>query len=199
MKTPFLITGCGRSGTKYTSLVLQQCGLDVGHEKRGADGTVSSVWLINDPQGYPKWHAQDRPEVFKPILVQVRHPLDAISSLTTGSPISWEWNRRHIPLTLPKGDANSKLLCAAQYWYYWNIKALNKSVYRYSIERLREEWGAICRHLNIETPYEVATAGIPTNTNTRQHPAYSWEQLLRVTGNTLYRNIQDLSRMLGYV
>ena len=33
-----LVTGCARSGTRYTALLFSECGLDIQHEKMGKDG-----------------------------------------------------------------------------------------------------------------------------------------------------------------
>ncbi len=39
-----LVTGCARSGTRYTAFILRDCGLDVGHEWVFPDGLTS--WLM---------------------------------------------------------------------------------------------------------------------------------------------------------
>ena len=42
-----VIIGTGRSGTAYTSKLLRECGIDVGHEALGKDG-VSSWYLTTE-------------------------------------------------------------------------------------------------------------------------------------------------------
>lgn len=42
-----LITGCGRSGTHFTARLLQEIGLDVGHETLGKDGVASWKHIVS--------------------------------------------------------------------------------------------------------------------------------------------------------
>jgi hypothetical protein len=193
----FLITGTGRSGTKYISQVLRRTGLDVGHERRGKDGVVSSTWLVHDPQGYPAYHAQDRPAKFDTILHQVRSPLLSISSLTTSTNASWEYNARHVPIDIPT-TPTQKLRSAALYWLYWNQKALSLADYSYRIENLAESWLRISELLHIDTPYLDAVSGISKTTNSRRHKSYSLKDLAEVLSDKEHDMLLSLSSALGY-
>lgn len=187
----FLITGCGRSGTKYIATVLQQCGLDVGHEKPGTDGCVSSIWAVRDDY-YPSYHDQARP-TFKRILHQVRHPLDAIGSLMTASQESWAWNARHIKLD----PGWSPLLKATFYWYHWNrmVETRHQPEFRYRIEELPEVWPEVCRWVGLEVIPEIPP--VPTDLNHREHPVCRWADLHRLAPEW-FRIIYGLAKEYGY-
>jgi len=187
-----LITGCGRSGTKYISMVLRRAGLDVGHETRlGEDGIVSSFWTV-DADRYPGRHVQGPQPKFDVILHQVRNPLRTISSLTTGSQKSWKWNARYIPIA---EDAPA-LRKAADYWYYWNLLADARSDWTYNIELLEEEWEEFSRMTGITCTYGEATDGLSKNTNTRPHIEYTWTDIKHIT--PLYEEIRILAMSYGY-
>ena len=81
-----LITGCGRSGTRYTSFALQRLGLDVPHERLGRDGISSWTMAITTekrPFGPPSSQVS-----FEQVFHQVRDPIAAIASCMTFNPSS---------------------------------------------------------------------------------------------------------------
>ena len=113
----FLVTGCGRSGTKYTSTVLRVCGLDMPHEAIGKDGSVSSIWAIDlKAEQYYKPHSCGSRSMFHTVLNQVREPLDTIASITTGSLEAVKWVDKYTPLHF-EGD---RIKWATEYWIYWS-------------------------------------------------------------------------------
>ena len=159
----FLITGSGRSGTKYISQVLQRCGLDVGHEKMGADGIVSGFYCF-EADSYPGHnHPAPRPD-FDLILHQVRHPLKTIASIQTGH--SSEWASQFI---LAEQDA-LPLRWACSYWLAYNESAERQAEFTYRIEDLEEAWPEIQQLLGFEYSFEPATEGgsprVPMPVNT---------------------------------
>jgi len=173
----FLITGCGRSGTHYTAKILRSIGIGVGHERRGRQGTVSSIWLVKDTK-YPTYHDQHRPESFDRILLQTRNPVDAISSLTTALSGSIRWNARHIPIEVPdKTDKTAVLRTAGMYWVRWNLRALSVCDYQYKVESLEEEWETILELIG-EPSHEFPS--VRKNLNTRKHREYTWETIVGV-------------------
>ena len=186
-----LICGCGRSGTKYITQVLRKCGLDVGHEKLGKDGIVSSLWTI-DVDKYPPYHIQGPQPEFDIILHQVRNPLDTIGSLLTSLPESWEFNCRHTPLKM--SDPLPKR--AAEYWYYWNLLAEKRAIWTYQVESLHYNWDTFCAYLNLDVSYDLIK-DIPRNVNTRKHQQIDWDWLERATPEH-YKDILRLVVRYGY-
>jgi len=191
----FLITGCGRSGTSYTAKILRSIGVDVGHEKKGRQGVVSSIWLVKDTK-YPAYHDQHRPKSFSPILLQTRDPVNAISSLTTALEPSIRWNARHIPIEVPdRTDEMAVLRTAGRYWVRWNLRALSVCDYQYRVESLEEEWetilGLIGEPLS-EFPH------VRKNLNARKHQEYTWETIIGALPLYERRMISWLRQILGY-
>lgn len=94
---PFVVTGCGRSGTKYMAEVLKRCGLKCDHE--GVfDPPVRSVEIPAGLDGDVSWAAAPFVSAMASgtkVLHQVRHPLDVISSFVSlrffADPPSWSF------------------------------------------------------------------------------------------------------------
>lgn len=80
----FLVTGTGRSGTKFLVKVLNALGLQVSHDnakQRSADGAVS--WVHgNHKRGcqLPWWSYNVSDSFFSEVFLMLRDPLDQISS-----------------------------------------------------------------------------------------------------------------------
>jgi len=199
-----LITGCGRSGTKYITKVLELSGLDVKHEGFGKDGSVSWPLAVNADE-YPEYHE----EVFKlpkfdVVLHQTRHPLKTIKSfMVVASPSSWNFVYNHTPIT----EDMSLLDRAVRYWYYWNLQAESIADMTYRIENLKGRWEEFCGMLKIKLPYRKLRE-IPKNTNTkpktkshrkklrRKSEFVKWSRIKRETG--FYNRVVKLGRKYGY-
>jgi hypothetical protein len=183
-----LITGCGRSGTKFTALLLQGLGLDVGHEQLGADG-VSSWCMAVDSVDAP-WGVGRRGLQFNPIFHQVRHPLKVISSLTTFTPPSWEFIARHV--NCPADDPI--VIRAAKYWYHWNRQTEHVAQWRYRIETLPGIFDEFCERLGVEPRRDVlrATSKMVNSRKTRR----GFGLILRALGKF---GIEQRSRALDFM
>ncbi len=158
----FLITGHASSGTKYMSHVLRSLGIDAGHEKKGADGVVSWMHLMDSG--------------FDPVLLQVRNPLHCISSSQTLADSSMELMlaNAHIP------NIGNRLLKNMYAWLAWNrlAEAQNKIVYRYTIENLPEELPEILKIISHERLQAEIDIALKTPiVNQREHTMYSWDDL----------------------
>ena len=92
-KKRIIIIGTGRSGTAYTSMLLKQCGIDVGHERMGKDG-VSSWYLTTKFEAFDGLDWEDLES--DPYLIgqQIRDPLKTIPSLMTFNKQSQSFIRR---------------------------------------------------------------------------------------------------------
>lgn len=79
---PFVVTGCGRSGTKFTATVFAQLGFRCGHEEVFVP-TLDRFRGFGEAQGDSSTLAVpflDQLERGTLVLHQVRHPLDVIRS-----------------------------------------------------------------------------------------------------------------------
>lgn len=116
-----LVMASPRSGTRSVAELLRGSGLRVGHEKMLRDGTVSSLFAVDDFL-YPGAHAHDRPSKhrFDEVVQLVRHPLLCIASLASmNRPHFWHWTQVH---TKRSYEADGPLLYAAHFWAIWNEK-----------------------------------------------------------------------------
>jgi hypothetical protein len=154
-KIELFLTGCGSSGTKYISVLLNKNGFDVGHDfyPIGKMGFVSNqivndeVWVYYRGQ-YPK-NEKISLSKFSNIIHIVRHPLSVIASVMK------KWQRRgaiwpHVkegPLASEK-DKSISILNAMKYWLYQNqhvMKYTNKIV---KFEDVLEDSNALGKYLN---------------------------------------------------
>ena len=177
---PYLVfTGCGRSGTKYISHVMQAAGLDVGHhDKLGNDGISS--WIC------APWKALEGCV----ILHQVRDPLKQIASMTTANADSWDYISEHI-----EADMTNKMRRCMQYWYHWNMIVLMKSHISYRVENIENRWQEICRLCGIDSEFPDISKTINTRSG-------SFEPLemadLERCDLWLMKQIVSLGKQFGY-
>lgn len=167
-----LVTGCGRSGTKYTAALLQKLGLDVRHEEMGADGIAT--WCMAVDSDDSPWGGGRRGVRFGAILHQVRHPLRVIPSLTTFTAPSWEYIARFLP-----GHADRPVLVrAAEYWYHWNLEAERIAAWRFRIETLPNVYREFCNRAGVR-PNAEALRNTSTLVHSRKtRPGLRWARWL---------------------
>ncbi len=185
----FLVTGSGRSGTKYISTVLRVCGLGVGHEHLGVDGIVSGFYCFESDH-YPGAHVSPRPK-FDLILHQVRDPLKAIGSITTGR--SRKWASQFVDVE----KSASSLRWSCYYWLAFNLEAERQALFTYRIEDLEDIWEKLQDALSFDTPYSVVS-DVPKNINTRSHRRYKWNDI-KEAAPEIYGNIRNAARRYGYL
>lgn len=145
MRLPVLVTGCGRSGTHFTTHLLQALGLKVNHERLGPDGSVDWHLAV---RGYRQKLGVD----FDLVLHQHREPLPVIRSMQTMMPESWAFIARYCP----EADHPDPAVRAARYWVRWNVKAEKAARYSFPIERVDEHFPAICGLLGVAQPDRAA-------------------------------------------
>ena len=155
-----LVTGCGRSGTRYMTFILRRLGLDVRHERLGRDG-IASWALAVDAEQVP-WGPSARTASFELILHQVRHPLAVVNSVMTFKDASWRFVCDHIACSLE----DPLPLRAARYWYLWNAEAQRKADFTFRVEDIRAALSAICTRLGVQADASVVDR-VPTDVNTR--------------------------------
>jgi hypothetical protein len=155
-----LVTGCGRSGTKYTSFVLRRLSLDVPHERLGRDG-VSAWTLGGPPAGRP--YGPSGVLRFEHVFHQVRHPLHTIASATSFGAESWGYICAYTSCT----PDEPVLVRAARYWLDWNERVERIASWRYRIEALPEIFPEFCQRLRQNADPSVLKR-VPTDVNTRR-------------------------------
>lgn len=156
-----LITGCGRSGTKYVTHLLRRLGLDVPHERMGEDGIAS--WGMAVAADAVTWGVPASGYDFDHVFHQVREPRQVIASVTTFKPRSWAFICAHTPIPLD----DPILLRAAKYWYYWNLEAEKIARWRYRIDNFQDVFEEFCGRLTL-TPDRSVFAQVDADVNTRK-------------------------------
>jgi hypothetical protein len=157
-----LVTGCGRSGTRYTTFLFRRLGLDVLHERLGRDGIASWTMAVSSeqrPYGPPSSHCS-----FEHVFHQLRNPLEVIRSVTTFGPESWAFICAHTPCRME----DPVLLRAATYWLYWTDYADRIATWRYRIEAIDAIFPELCERLGVGCDWQVLRS-IPRDVNTRSH------------------------------
>jgi len=192
-----LITGCGRSGTTYMTEFLRLSGLDVRHEKMGADGSVS--WIMGAETDWTPVGPLLKDYEFEHIFHQVRHPLKVIQSYYNSHPgVTWEWICTIIPEISMK---DSVITRCAKYWYYWNLMIEEKAEWTYRIEDFSEIYPEMADRLGLVFDSETLTA-VPTDANTRvkeEHTAITWKFLKENVDRKVYFQVRSLAKKYGYL
>ena len=178
-----LISGCGRSGTKYIAELLKSLGVNASHEVPDPKFDVVIDWHLIS---YNKFYDT-------PMIHQVRNPLDTISSATKIYKVSWEIISEKIPIK----KSDSVLLKSMKYYYYWNKLAEEKSLYTYRIENIENEIEKILKLIDIKEYDKSIIESISKETNSRKHTDYSWDALKKVD-LSLTNKIIELGKSYGY-
>lgn len=191
-KRKLLITGCGRSGTKYISELLKRSGFDVRHEADGADGIVS--WPMTATEGESLWGPAFSEYEFETVAHQIRNPVKVISSCHTITDKSWNYIKKYIPIN----EKDSKLIMCAKYWYYWNLKAEKLAGFSYRIEDIDSMLFKLVNILGKRENFSKESLRIiPRNVNKRPHNTMSIKDIKRESSK-LYEDILKLSLKYGY-
>jgi hypothetical protein len=163
MQKRVLITGCGRSGTLYASVLLKKCGLDVPHEVRmGRDGISS--WLFGTQSASVPWGPSPRGYSFEHVIQLVRDPLACIPSIAMLRPAAWEYIADHVSFE----SSDSQLLKSAKYWYRWNVMVERRASLRLKIEDMPGALAPICDRLDVHVDI-AAVRHVPKDLNTRRY------------------------------
>jgi hypothetical protein len=172
-------------------------GVEIGHEYLRKHG-ISSWYLVPDTCKVERGPSYNQISYQKmPIVHQVRHPLNVISSVkdVICDDKSWKYICSFIPITMN----DSTLLKCMKYWYFWNILAEKKSIYTYKVENIHHELFKIIAigGLNIRVNPEKVIRKISKNINSRKHCKLSWDDL-KNTDKELTKKIMDLAIKYGY-
>lgn len=166
------VIGCARSGTTYTSVLLNKLGLVVGNEKMLRDGVVSWEWAAKDFNRIRTEPGQWLTEDDFTILHQIRNPLDNISSAMTLSSSSQAIIVEHCKAR----SEMSKLCKMMAFWVSWNQMCERRAAMTYRIEDLEygtETYRRFCSAVGVE-PREVK---LSKRINSRHHEALTWDDL----------------------
>lgn len=188
-----VILGCGRSGTRFSSKYLTQRGFRVGHEGLKYNG-ISSWFLTASDSKVPTGpeFKMVRDLGFN-IIHQVREPLASISSMQTIRKSNWQFIATQIPVDL---DADSIVLRAMKYWFYWNKKAEMLTDKRVRVEHFQTEIGPYIRR-KLKSPGEEKKISGKDRINSRKHSSLTWEDLDREDAE-LTRKIKEMAARYGY-
>jgi hypothetical protein len=141
----FLVTGCGRSGTNYTSVLLNACGVLCGHEAVFYPTTTTPQW--GSWQAEASWLAVPHLGTLSkelPIYHQVRNPLEVLRSFLGFKFFSAPFDdaghgpylraiQKHDPAIFSFADPLHR---AMMYWIRWNQAAEAHSCMTYRVEDL---------------------------------------------------------------
>ena len=167
-------------------------GLDVGHERPGADGISSFQFAVNTDK--VPFHSADnnrgrRHFTFDRVIHVVRHPLDVIASTAfTDMNGAIEWQAGFVPVTAPP---EHRVRQAVQTWLGWNELIEPQTLDRIRVEDADTE---LPRMLSCEPPHNTPTKDY----NGRDHAPLSWARLAMACSNTEYYQLLRMTKRYGY-
>ena len=217
--TRCLITGCGRSGTRFISRVLQSLDYDMRHERTGRDG--SACWyccMLFEPNinhntdvtrcgcqfenvvidhdgaattGYSDASLRDHYDL---ILHQLRSPMDVIASAQTLTDGSLAYIDNKIGIR----RYDDRILQGARYWLEWNKAAYRICDFSYRIEDLWRQLPNICDLIGIPCTIPGNEEALRQQRNSRPHTAVSANHI-KERDIDLYHDLVDTAEAFGYV
>jgi len=175
----FLITCCGRSGSKFTSTLLNKLGIDVGHEKLGLDGDVGYKRLLITLFGNQSL------DIFDNIYHQIRHPVDAINSLQIHRMSLLESLNKATFHPVPVDPFNctpeQKIWLCMNFWYEWNRMCEYISSESFTVEGIGDNFDRFCELTGAKKDKSIYDS-ISKMTNHRPDRLYT----VRVTVELMY-------------
>ncbi len=190
-----LITGCGRSGTHFTSEVFKHLGLDLPHEALGRDGTASWKHIVSGTFVYIGKNREKEIDSsgFTSVIHQVRHPLKVIASMQTFSDSTWQHMAKYIKLD-PGGPP---VVRAMQAWVGWNELVETKADWRFQIERIEEVFPELCRRAGLEPqPFPTVAAESRDSRTVRYKPLVMGDLIKADRGTA--GEVETLADRYGY-
>jgi hypothetical protein len=190
-----LITGCGRSGTHFTSELLRQMGFDVPHEHVGKDGTASWKHVVSGTFVYIGKNREVKidSDGFTHILHQVRHPLKVIASMQTFSDSTWHYMARFIDLNLKASPVHR----AMQAWVGWNELVESKASWRFKIEDLPSNFEVFCEKAGLPVQVIPEVSHKAKDSRTDRFSAVYWEDLVELDLK-LAECVREMALRYGY-
>lgn len=216
-KRKLLVTGCCRSGTLYTSEVLQALHLDVRHERpvapngvMGNDGIASWFLAADDPR--PPFGPCAHGYEFEMVIHIVREPLAVIASsaqlvFDRESSVTAFVERNAPEVALGSGylDMHTEeraILRAARYWYHWNRMAQSKADESFRVESFSKDVSKVCFSFGVPFRPRLVQK-IPTDLNGRwmyikgKSLHLTWQRLEQID-LALTRQIRELASSYGF-
>lgn len=138
-----LITGCGRSGTKFIKTLLEKSKIDVDHEFTiKKNGLVT--WGYFESKYKPKYMTRLDNTIFDKQYIQLRNPQEVSVSMhgaASSKNVVWPYIEDVIPIIKNTNDFRKK---SVLYWIYWNLKLFENIKNVYSIENYKPAYYKIC-------------------------------------------------------
>jgi hypothetical protein len=161
-----LVTGCGRCGTTYVSLLLRRSGLHVPHERKVGEDGISS-WLFAAESRVVPWGPVPARYRFENVVHLVRDPLGAIPSIATFRSSAWQYIALHTPID----PGAPVLLRAARFWLHWNALVERRATLRVRIEDMPGALGRVLAHVGARDGSARVERAEPLrrDLNTRRH------------------------------
>jgi len=205
IQSPFLITGCARSGTTFLYEALKKSGVKVGHEMLAQDGCVAWQCAFDKSYGSYKWNFPVGTIRFNRILHVVRDPIKVITSMYNQSipPAHASWNHawRYICSVCPEISLNDPpLIRCAKYWYYWNLSAEKRAAFTFRIEDVEKNLDLISQFIG-HTVDKNIIANMPKNVNhyrIKTDYEISWASLSVELEPSFFHRLQELALKYGY-
>lgn len=190
-----LVTGCGRSGTHYTSELLKRLGLDVPHERVGRNGAASWKHIVSGTFVYvgKRREVEIDSRGFTRVLHQVRHPLKVISSMQTFSASTWQFMAKFIELDL----AAPPVRRAMQAWVGWNRLIEPRARWRFQIEQLAAQFDRFCTEAGVPVQPLPEVPPAAKDSRTDRFAAVGWEDLAALDAGWA-EAVRELALEYGY-
>lgn len=203
-----IILGVGhpRTGTRYTSQLISEWGLNIGHEGRGIDGIIAWQFAVKDNQtpiyAFVEKDLYREQYDYEVTVYNVRNPINSLPSIiyTENGDIPYDNNSVKYRKRFIKIDDGNILAKGIQSLVEWDKLILKNDIdiifrvedqQKYLYDKLSEK-------ISKKIHYNEKSL-IPKNTNNRKHK--NWEELENLISDTpknLLIELNDYCERYGY-
>lgn len=194
-----LVTGCGRSGTRFMYKLLHKTGIKTEHEKEAEEATVSWHYFNPVKDTYKpfqnienfNWTRKNWSRYLK--FLQIRNPRDSCSSIQTFTAASWEYIESVFPQVKLSNNIKEKSIV---YWTLWNYNIIPEADYIYDLDDAYKYYSKICSYFNLEPISDIFYEKlVKQKINSRNHNTFNHEKYLP---KSLIHEYEFILKFLNY-
>ena len=196
-----MVVGTGRSGTNHLSAVLQDLGLDIGHEELGNHG-ISSWCLVSELETSP--YGPSRKELNTEDYVighQLRNPIKTIPSLMTINKKSWDFIHEDATKRLAPGWWKRAPIRVKAMWHWldWNHRAEKMADVHWTLHQASEIGCKLAKALKeprLEDIWQEAWHSVEAPQNNAMSRVTSFSRMLKTSPPVAIRRIRHAMKWM---
>jgi hypothetical protein len=196
-----MVVGTGRSGTHHLSTVLNDVGIEVGHEKLGDDG-ISSWCLVSPLKNSPYGPALTELNAEEYVVGhQLRNPINTVPSLMTINKKSWDFIRKDAKeRTAPWWWRRAPIRVKAMWhWLDWNLRAEEMAEVHWTLDQAPEIGSSLAEAMKepqLEEIWKEAWNSFESPQNNAKVRVTSFSRMIKTSPPVAIRRIRHAMKWI---